>query len=388
MVETLVGGIILDSIIGDALKRDTEKQTPEKKSKSGNPSSKGELDNELEKILSRTKARILVLGAGGAGNNTMTRLMDVGIKGAKTIAINTDAQDLLYSRADQKILIGKELTGGLGAGSIPQIGEEAAKESEQELKDNLQGADLVFVTCGLGGGTGTGCTPIIANIVQKLGALTVAIVTFPFTMEGLRRRGNAEMGLEKLRKEADTVIVIPNDKLLEIAPNLPLPAAFKVADEILVRAVKGIAELITQPGLINLDFADVRAVMEGGGVAMIGMGESDTENRAVEAIEKAVNSPLLSVDVTGAKGALVNVVGGDDLTLAEAEQVVQVVSERLDPRANIIWGAQIEGDLEGLLRVMLVITGVKSKQIFGAEETSRPEREVSLKRELGIDFLE
>lgn len=375
----------MDSIIGEALKREPG---TDKKSKSVGPVSRVELDSELEKILSRTKARILVLGSGGAGGNTMTRLMDIGIEGAKTVAINTDAQDLLYTHAEEKVLIGRELTGGLGAGSIPQIGEEAAKESEQEIKDIIQGADLVFITCGLGGGTGTGGAPIIANIAQKLGALTVAIVTFPFTMEGLRRRGNAEMGLEKLRKEADTVIVIPNDKLLEIAPNLPLPAAFKVADEILVRAVKGIAELITKPGLINLDFADVRAVMEGGGVAMIGMGESDTENRAVEAIEKAVNSPLLSVDVTGAKGALVNVVGGEDLTLAEAEQVVQVVSERLDPRANIIWGAQIEEELDGLLRVMLVITGVKSKQIFGAEEIARPEREVSLKRELGIDFLE
>ena len=346
------------------------------------------LDDELEKILSRVKARIVVIGSGGAGNNTMHRLMEVGITGSETVAVNTDAQDLLYTNAEKKVLIGRELTGGLGAGSIPQIGEEAAKESEEELKEVIQGADIVFITCGLGGGTGTGSAPIIANLAQKLGALTVAIVTFPFSMEGLRRRSNAEMGLEKLRKESDTVIVIPNDKLLEIAPNLPLPAAFKVADEILVRAVKGIAELITKPGLINLDFADVRAVMEGGGVAMIGMGESDTENRAVEAIEKAVNSPLLSVDITGAKGALINVVGGDDLTLSEAEQVVEVVSERLDPRANIIWGAQIEDDLKGLIRVMLVITGVKSKQILGAEELIKPEGEADLKQELGIDFLD
>ncbi|MEE9594112.1 MAG: cell division protein FtsZ [Candidatus Hydrothermarchaeales archaeon] len=346
------------------------------------------LDSELEKLLSKTKAKILVIGAGGAGGNTISRLMEVGIEGADAIAINTDAQDLLFSNAMKKVLIGKELTGGLGAGSIPQIGEEAAKESEDDLKEIIQGADIVFATCGLGGGTGTGSLPVIANLAQKLGALTVAIVTFPFSMEGLRRRGNAEMGLEKLRKEADTVIVIPNDKLLEIAPNLPLPAAFKVADEILVRAVKGVTELITKPGLINLDFADVRAVMEGGGVAMIGMGESDTENRSIEAIEKAVNSPLLSVDITGAKGALINVVGGDDLTLAEAEQVVQVVSERLDPRANIIWGAQVEDGLKGLLRVMIVVTGVKSKQILGAENMAKPETESTLKQELGIDFIE
>ncbi len=368
----------LDTIIGDAMRR----------TQAGKTAPKVDLDDELEKILTRTKARILVMGAGGAGGNTISRLMEVGIEGAEAVAVNTDAQDLLYTQAMKKVLIGKELTGGLGAGSIPQIGEEAAKESEEDLKNVIQGADIVFITCGLGGGTGTGSAPVIANIAQKLGALTVAIVTFPFSMEGLRRRGNAEMGLEKLRKESDTVIVIPNDKLLEIAPNLPLTAAFKVADEILVRAVKGVTELITKPGLINLDFADVRAVMEGGGVAMIGMGESDTENRSLEAIEKAVNSPLLSVDITGAKGALINVVGGEDLTLAEAEQVVQVVSERLDPRANIIWGAQIEDDLKGLLRVMLVVTGVKSKQIFGTEESAKPERESSLRHELGIDFIE
>jgi len=375
--------LLLDSAIEEAIKR-TDARRPESKKSTGNVG----LDSELEKLLSKTKARILVVGCGGAGGNTISRLMEVGIQGAEAIAVNTDAQDLLFSNAQKKVLIGKELTGGLGAGSIPQIGEEAAKESEDELKEILQGADIVFTTCGLGGGTGTGSAPVIANLAQKLGALTVAITTFPFSMEGLRRRGNAEMGLEKLRKEADTVIVIPNDKLLEIAPNLPLPAAFKVADEILVRAVKGVTELITKPGLINLDFADVRAVMEGGGVAMIGMGESDTENRSIEAIEKAVNSPLLSVDITGAKGALINVVGGDDLTLAEAEQVVQVVSERLDPRANIIWGAQVEDGLKGLLRVMIVVTGVKSKQIIGAESIAPPEEESTLRQELGIDFIE
>ncbi len=303
----------LETLINEAAKRNAESV---KRSKLGTALPRTAVDEELEKILSSVKARIVVIGAGGAGNNTMSRLMEVGIEGADTVAVNTDAQDLLYTYAARKVLIGRELTGGLGAGSIPQIGEEAAKESEKELREVMQGADIVFITCGLGGGTGTGSTPVIANVARKCGALTVAIVTFPFAMEGLRRRSNAEMGLEKLRKEADTVIVIPNDKLLEIAPNLPLPAAFKVADEILVRAVKGITELITKPGLINLDFADVRAVMEGGGVAMIGMGESDTENRAAEAIDKAVNSPLLSVDITGARGALINVVGGEDLTLA------------------------------------------------------------------------
>lgn len=378
----------MDTIIREALKNaDIGYENPKRLSVTS--PERNEVDRELEEILARTKARIVVVGTGGAGSNTISRLMEVGIEGADTVAVNTDAQDLLYTTSDRKLLIGRELTGGLGAGSIPQIGEEAAKESEEDVKKVIEDADIVFITCGLGGGTGTGSAPVIASIAQKLGALTVAISTFPFAMEGLRRRSNAEMGLEKLRKETDTVIVIPNDKLIEIAPNLPLPAAFKVADEILVRAVKGIAELITKPGLINLDFADVRAVMEDGGVAMIGMGESDTENRAVEAIEKAINSPLLSVDITGAKGALINVGGGEDLTLSEAEKVVEVVSERLDPRANIIWGAQIQDDLKGMLRVMLVITGVKSKQILGTEMAGIEDKEEEdLKSKLGIDFLD
>tara|TARA_B100000315_G_C14539563_1_gene570186 strand:- start:774 stop:1730 length:957 start_codon:yes stop_codon:yes gene_type:complete len=318
----------------------------------------------------------------------MSRLSEVGIEGAEILAVNTDAQDLLYTHADKKVLIGRELTGGLGAGSVPQIGEEAAKESTDELKKAIEGADMVFITCGLGGGTGTGSIPIIANLAQQNGALTVAIVTYPFSMEGKRRRNNAEMGLAKLKNETDTVIVIPNDKLLDIAPALPVSAAFKVADEILVRAVKGIAELITKPGLINLDFADVRTVMEGGGVAMIGLGESDTENRAQEAIDKAINSPLLSVDITGAKGALVNVVGGTDMTLAEAEHVVEVVSQGLDPKANIIWGAQIENELEGIIKVLLVITGVRSKQIIGNRNMELNKITPDLKDELGIDFLD
>ncbi|GCC11240.1 cell division protein FtsZ [archaeon] len=378
----------MDTIIREALKNaDIGYENPKRLSVTS--PERNEVDRELEEILAKTKARIVVVGTGGAGSNTISRLMEVGIEGADTVAVNTDAQDLLYTTSDRKLLIGRELTGGLGAGSIPQIGEEAAKESEEDVKKVIEDADIVFITCGLGGGTGTGSAPVIASIAQKLGALTVAISTFPFAMEGLRRRSNAEMGLEKLRKETDTVIVIPNDKLIEIAPNLPLPAAFKVADEILVRAVKGIAELITKPGLINLDFADVRAVMEDGGVAMIGMGESDTENRAVEAIEKAINSPLLSVDITGAKGALINVGGGEDLTLSEAEKVVEVVSERLDPRANIIWGAQIQDDLKGMLRVMLVITGVKSKQILGTEMAGIEDKEEeNLKSKLGIDFLD
>jgi len=373
----------LESIIGEAVKRGESSY----RSKSGSGRSRSKIDMELEDILAELRSRIVVVGSGGAGCNTINRLMEVSVDGATTIAMNTDAQDLLYDYADDKILLGKMLTKGLGSGSMPQIGEEAAIESEKEIEKSVQGADIVFLTCGLGGGTGTGSLPVIANIAKKAGALTVAVVTFPFNMEGVRRKENAEMGLEKLRRETDTVIVIPNDKLLEIAPRLPLESAFKVADEILVRAVKGITELITKPGLINLDFADVRTVMEGGGVAMIGMGESNSENRAIEAIEKAINSPLLSVDITGARGALINVIGGGDLTLEESEKVVEVVSRRLDPKANIIWGSIIDPDLEGVLRVMLVVTGVRSRQIVGQRMQVTPE-EKTLKQELGIDFID
>ena len=284
-----------------------------------------DVDRELEELLSKHRAKIKVVGVGGGGNNTINRVTEIGVSGAETIAVNTDAQDLLYTNADVKILIGKETTGGLGAGSIPKIGEESARENEQEIKKRLQGADMVFVTCGLGGGTGTGAAPIVAEIAKKLGALTVGIVTIPFTMEGQRRYENAIMGLDKMERIVDTLIVIPNDKLLELAPDLPLQTSFKVADEILTNAVKGIAELVTKAGLVNLDFADIKAVMSDGGVALIGVGESDTENRALEAVEKAISNPLLDVDISGATGALINVSGGQDLTLSEARKVVETV---------------------------------------------------------------
>ena len=350
--------------------------------------SKSNVDEELEQFLSKQRAAIKVIGAGGGGNNTINRMTEIGIIGAETIAVNTDAQDLLYSNSDKKILIGKEVTGGLGAGSDPKIGEEAARESEYEVKNHLQKADMVFVTCGMGGGTGTGSAPVIAEVAKKMGALTVGIVTMPFTMEGQRRYENAVIGLEKLEQIVDTLIVIPNDKLLELAPELPLHTAFKVADEILTNAVKGIAELVTKAGLVNLDFADIRAVMGKGGVALIGVGESDTENRAQEAVEKAIENPLLDVDITGANGALINVAGGKDLSLNEAKQVVETVSERLSEDARVIWGAQIYDDLENTIRVMLIVTGVKSAQIFGPQRTMSGEQRNEMASELGIEFVD
>ena len=346
------------------------------------------VDAELEQMLSKQKAKIKVVGCGGAGNNTITRIAEVGVAGAEVIGLNTDAQDLLYTTADKKILLGKELTQGLGAGSDPKIGEEAARESEHDIKAALQGADMVFVTCGLGGGTGTGSAPIVAEVAKRLGALTVGIVTLPFTMEGNKRYENALIGLERMEAVVDTLIVIPNDKLLELAPDLPLITAFKVADEILTNAVKGIAEMVTRAGLINLDFADIKAVMSGGGVALIGVGESDSENRAVEAVEKAVTNPLLDVDISGANGALINVAGGPDMTLEEARKVVETISQKLDENARVIWGAQIYEDLPKIIRTMLIVTGVKSEQIFGRERMHATEKKKDIETELGIEFVD
>ncbi len=347
-----------------------------------------DIDAELEDLVSSKRAAIKVVGVGGAGGNTLMRMSEVGIKGAELIAINTDAQDLLCVISDKKILVGRELTGGLGAGNNPQIGREAAKESEPDIKEALKGADMVFVTCGLGGGTGTGGAPVIAEVARKMGCLTVGVVTLPFSIEGKVRMENALEGLERIQDAVDTLIVIPNDKLLEIASDLPLHTAFKVADEILTNAVKGIAELVTKPGLINLDFADIRAVMRQGGVAMIGIGESDTESRAVEAVEKAITNPLLDVDINGATGALINVIGGPSMSLDEAKAVVETISDKLDDDANVIWGAQLSNDMKETLRVMLVVTGVKSPQIFGREKTISRQRRTDLENDLGIEFIE
>ena len=345
-------------------------------------------DEQLRSLLESKKTQIKVVGCGGAGNNTLTRLMEVGIVGAQTIAVNTDAQDLLYTDADIKILIGKEVTGGLGAGANPMLGMEAARETKDEIKKSLRGADMVFLTCGLGGGTGTGSIPVVADIAKKLGALTVAVVTLPFTMEGKQRMDNAKEGLKNLEGVVDTLIVVPNDRLLEIVPDVSIMTAFKIADEILVNAVKGIAELVTKPGLVNLDFADVRAIMGDGGLAMIGVGESDTESRAFEAVERALNNPLISIEIEGAHGALVNVTGGSSVTIREAQQIVEAVSNRLSPDAKIIWGAQVSEDLGERVRALLIITGVKSPQIFGPGKPWTKKSKKEIAQILGVEFLE
>ena len=347
-----------------------------------------EIDLELAELLKKQSARIKVVGVGGGGGNSLSRMKEIGIRGGELIAVNTDAQDLLYSNADQKVLIGRELTQGLGAGSNPKIGQEAARESESELKKKLAGSDMIFITCGLGGGTGTGAAPIIASLSKKQGALTIGVVTLPFTIEGRKRIENAMEGLERLESVVDTLIVIPNDKLLELAPELPLHTAFKIADEILTNAVKGVTELVTTSGLVNLDFADVKAVMADGGVSLIGMGESDSTQRAIEAIEKAIQNPLLDVDISNASGALVNIIGGQDMSLDECKLIIENIGEKLSPYAKLIWGAQISPDMEKSIRVLLIVTGVKSAQILGHGETMESIKHREIEEELGIEFFE
>ena len=363
--------------------KDEEKKNPGTRAPKRDSTIKvsGVNDEDLEKVLESLTTTIKVVGCGGAGTNTITRCFAAGINGADLIAINTDAQHLLLTQSPYKILIGRHLTRGLGAGSLPQIGEEAAKESEQDLRDAIVPADMVFVTCGLGGGTGTGSAPIVAQIAREGGALTIGVVTLPFGVEGQVRMDNAEAGLKRLREVCDTVIVIPNDKLLDIVPNLALNAAFKVADEVLMRSIKGITEMITMPGLVNLDFADLKTVMKRGGVALIGLGEAEGDNKAVDAVTEALNSPLLEVDIAEATGALVNVTGGNDMTLREAEKVVEEIYTKIDKNARIIWGTTIDPTMQKTIRAMVVITGVKSKQIIGPTQHSREEKE------FGIDFV-
>jgi cell division protein FtsZ len=321
------------------------------------PGRKSKVDLELKRLLENKKARIIVIGVGGAGNNTLTRMKEIGINGSKFIAINTDAQDLLYADADEKLLIGKELTEGLGAGGDPAIGEQAAIESKKEIENLLKGNHMAFITCGLGGGTGTGAAPVITRIAKKLGLLTVAVVTTPFEMEGTRRINNSEEGLKKLLGAADTIMTIPNDKLLYLLPDLSINTAFKMADDLLVNAVKGITELITKPGLINLDFADVRTVMKNKGLALIGIGESNNTDRAMESVEKALNNPFINYEIDGADSAIVNV-SGADVTIEEANKIVETVATRLSPDARIIWGAQIDNSLKDAVRTLVIMTGV------------------------------
>ncbi len=341
------------------------------------PSAEWERKVAEEFNLEMHKARIVVVGVGGAGCNTVTRLYEMGVEGAEIIALNTDAKHLAITKADKKILLGRETTRGLGAGGYPQVGEKAAQESRHEIKQALEGADLVFVTCGLGGGTGTGAAPVVAEIAKSVGAIVIGAVTMPFKMEGTRIQ-KAEDGLLRLREVTDTVVVIENQKLLEYAGQLPLQQAFALADELISMMIKGITETIMVPSLVNLDFADVKAVMSVGGVSAICVGESDSQQRVKDAVMKALNHPLLEVDYSGATGALIHVVCGPDCTLAEINEAGEIISKRLSPEAQVIWGARVLQEYAGKVQVIAIITGVKSPYILGPTRTEQKEEDLGI----------
>lgn len=316
-----------------------------------------------------TFARIKVIGVGGAGGAAINRMVDAGVDGVQFIAINTDAQALHHSRAQLKIHIGKDTTRGLGAGADPSVGEHAAEESKEEIKKALEGADMIFVTIGAGGGTGSGAGHVVARIAKDMGILVVGFATKPFAFEGEKRRRNADAAIDNLRKSVDTLIIIPNDRLLQtIDRQTPLMEAFKVADDVLRQGVQGISDLITVHGLINLDFADVKAVMSNAGSALMGIGRASGENRAVQAAQQAIDSPLLEVSIDGARGVLFNVIGGNDLSMHEINTAAEAITSAADPDANIIFGATIDEKLDGEVIITVVATGFDASYFTAREE--------------------
>ncbi|MCL5435737.1 MAG: cell division protein FtsZ [Patescibacteria group bacterium] len=341
-----------------------------------------------------TFARIRVIGVGGSGHNAIHRMMDVGIDKVEFIAINTDAQALTHSRADRKVHIGRKTTGGLGAGMNPEIGHASAEENRDEIEEVLKHSDMVFITCGLGGGTGTGAAPVVSEVAKKLGILTVGVVTKPFSFEGAKRREIAERGFEELKQQVDTIITIPNDRVLQIIDKkTPLLQAFRTVDDVLRQAVSGIAELVTVPGLINVDFADVRAIMQNAGSALMGIGRGSGENRAVDAARAAIGSPLLEMSIDGAKGLLFNITGGKTLTMHEVDEAARFITKAVDPDAKIIFGAVIDENLDDEIKIIVVATGfeeggrkravdsvVNSTPSFLDEEEPEPEPQPKIRR--------
>jgi cell division protein FtsZ len=333
------------------------------------------------------QANIKVIGVGGAGNNMVSWLYKKGIRGAEVLAVNTDKQHLDITESDKKFIIGRDLTRGLGCGGFPQKGAEAAQESMLQLKETLRGADMVFVCAGMGGGTGTGAAPVVAAVAKEMGAIVIGTVTMPFNIERARI-DKAEFGLQQLRNASDTVVVIDNNRLVQIAGNLPVQQAFAVANELISTMIKGIVETIAIPSLVNLDYADVKAIMTNGGVAAIGVGSSDTNNRVDEAVRGALSNPLLDISYKGATGALIHVVGGPDLTLDEINRVGEMVTESMDEDANVIWGARVTDEMKGKLMVMTIITGVNSPWILGKPTAKQQQSQArAFADELGIETL-
>ena len=330
-------------------------------------------------------AKIRVIGIGGGGNNAVDRMIDAGIKSADFVAMNTDLQVLNRSKAELRVQLGKELTRGLGAGADPKIGEDSALESVDESKQVLEGNDLVFVTAGMGGGTGTGAAPVVAQLAKDMGILTVAVVTKPFNFEGRSRMANAEIGIEKLRKYVDTLLIIPNEKLLQVVPKgTPIVKAFQVADDVLRQGIQGVSDLIVNPALINLDFADVRTVMKNKGLAHMGIGSGKGENRTLEAVRQAVQSPLLETDIEGATGVILNVTGGLDLALSEVNEACCLVQDVVDIGANIIFGACIDAELKDEVIVTIIATGFTGHT--DEEEHKAPEKPVEKQPEPQAEF--
>ncbi|MAG15465.1 cell division protein FtsZ [Candidatus Woesearchaeota archaeon] len=358
----------MDFIVQDALK--SAEQQPELKAAIG-------------------QANIKVAGVGGAGNNMVSWLHRKGVKGAEIIACNTDKQHLDISHADQKFIIGKELTRGLGCGGFPEKGAEAAKETMQEIKEAMKESDMVFVCAGMGGGTGTGAAPVVAKVAKENNAIVIGTVTMPFKIERARI-DKAEFGLQQLRQVCDTVIVIDNNRLVQIAGNLPIQQAFAVANELIATMIKGIVETIAVPSLVNLDYADVKAIMTNGGVAAIGVGASDTNSKVEEAVQGALSNPLLDINYKGASGALIHVSGGPDLTLDEINKIGELVTESLDDDANVIWGARISDEMKGKITVMTIITGVSSPWILGSgtnENKAGVPAKTVVDSDLGIEIV-
>lgn len=325
-----------------------------------------EFDMDMQQL-----AQIKVIGVGGGGSNAVNRMIDTGVQGVEFIAVNTDAQALHLSKAENRLQIGGKLTRGLGAGANPDVGKKAAEESREQLENMLKGADMVFVTAGMGGGTGTGAAPVIAQIAKELGALTVGVVTRPFTFEGRRRSSHALDGIEALKEKVDTLIVIPNDRLLEIVDkNTPMLEAFREADNVLRQGVQGISDLIAVPGLINLDFADVKTIMTERGSALMGIGVATGENRATEAAKKAICSPLLETSINGARGVLMNITGGANLSLYEVNEAADIVASSSDPEVNMIFGAVISEDLKDEIVVTVIATGFDASAQLAAKQSA------------------
>jgi len=351
-------GFYMESIVNKAVKKHDEGEEKPKIDEETAPE-----DEELRDLVDQLEVQIKIFGAGGGGSNTIDRLTQEGLSGGELIALNTDAKHLLHTHAQKKILLGKDITDGLGAGARPEVGEKCARNSSDEIKKHVEGSDIVFLTAGMGGGTGTGVAPVIAEEAKEEGALVMGVVTLPFQAEGEERMRNAKRGLSKMEKNCHTTVVIPNDRLLDLVPDLPLNAAFKVADEILMESIKGMTEIITKPGLVNIDYNDMRTIMDNGELAMIGIGESDAPNNKVEeAVEEALGSPLLGdIDTSGSKGAMIRVMGGPGMTVQEAERAAEMVNERISKDARIIWGCSVDEDMGNKIKILLVVTNVHTE---------------------------